>query len=838
MALPQDKFQNAPNPQLSLPGVGPLILFFLVLSWLPIAPIVTGSLTILLPVTWSGTVNNLLTTGLLAGLLLMPTFAFVMLVYWQQWPGLPPLALALLVTAFYITIAALIRAVSEPGGQLETILRLTALTVAALIFGGIGLLRADVPGWMLSHAFGFDRPQLAGLLTALGLVAILILGWPITGALGDSWTSLWILLGAISISLPEEILFRGAILGMITFNFQHRKPLAALLAILIYALFMPTKFIPHNDWSALLLLFAAIPFALLLTELRALTGSIWAGILLASFYRAAPLLFTDPRVELPFITQPWQTLAYLWMIIGVAAMALLLWLGRTFLSPRWPLSRLLTTALVLLFTLIVGAVWSGFWFGVGQPGFYNDGFLIIMTEQANLSDVEAMTDPLARRQFVRDRLIKTAERTQAPVREALDAAGLSYRPFYIINMIRVEGHHRHKDDFADLRGVERVMLNPNVRPYPLTAPGIGYGDAPTSAGVAWNISQVHADEAWDLGIRGQGIVIAGQDTGYDWDHPALEDAYRGNKGETSVDHAYNWHDAWSDTPLPFDDDQHGTHTMGTMVGDDHNGNQIGMAPDAQWIGCRNMQRGLGNPASYTDCMEFFLAPYPTGGDSFIDGDVSKAPHVINNSWGCPDIEGCDDTVLEPAVDALRAAGIMMVVSAGNSGPGCQSVSEPPARYDSAFSVGATDDESQITSFSSRGPVPDSTLDKPDIAAPGSSVRSSIPGGGYGSADGTSMAGPHVAGLVALIWSANPDLIGQIDATEDIIRQSATPTEVNTTCSIEANTTAEPSLIEQVEAIQNSTSCACGDLTGTPNNVYGWGEINALEAVKLAQDWQP
>ncbi|MCB0214333.1 MAG: S8 family serine peptidase, partial [Anaerolineae bacterium] len=194
--------------------------------------------------------------------------------------------------------------------------------------------------------------------------------------------------------------------------------------------------------------------------------------------------------------------------------------------------------------------------------------------------------------------------------------------------------------------------------------------------------------------------------------------------------------------------------------------------------------------------------------------------------------------LEPAADALRAAGIMMVVSAGNSGPGCQTVSEPPARYDSVFSVGATNLGSSITSFSSRGPVPgDESLLKPDISAPGSNIRSSLAGGGYGTADGTSMAGPHVAGLVALIWSANPDLIGQIDATEDIIRQSAEPAEVVTTCQIDpANSTDEPSVLEELENLVDSSTCACGDVTGVPNNVYGWGEINALKAVQLARTW--
>jgi subtilisin family serine protease len=249
-----------------------------------------------------------------------------------------------------------------------------------------------------------------------------------------------------------------------------------------------------------------------------------------------------------------------------------------------------------------------------------------------------------------------------------------------------------------------------------------------------------------------------------------------------------------------------------------------------------MQRGLGNPASYTDCMEFFLAPYPLGGDPFAEGDVFQAPHVVNNSWGCPDVEGCDDVVLEPATAALRAAGIMMVVSAGNEGPACQTVDEPPARYDNVFSVGATDDSGSITGFSSRGPVEangSSPLLKPDIAAPGDNIRSSLPGGGYGTASGTSMAGPHVAGLVALIWSANPSLIGQIEATEDIIRQSARPVPVEAACPLETPPANDASLLDEFDSLAPGGEAACGEATGVPNNVYGWGQIDAVRAVELA-----
>jgi subtilisin family serine protease/membrane protease YdiL (CAAX protease family) len=825
-----------------------LLLFLLLLGWLVVVPVGVGIVTAFLPAVWPELGRNLLAVALLAGLLIIPFAALVALAHWRRWEGMKSLAPVLLGVGLYILVDTTIRAVAGPPSvegsyerpALETILRFTLLPAAALLLGGVGLWQAGVRSRReLIQLLGLARPPLAGLLLTLAFISLLTLGWPLTGALGDRWTSQLILIQTLALVLPEELFFRGAVLGWLLYHFPQRRALAALLALLTYLAFTPSLIVPHDDWGKLVLLITALPLALLVTEWRLFTGSVWPAVLLVCLYRTAPLLFTDPRDELPFITQPWQTAARLWMIFGAGALALLLWLGRRWLARRWRPSALASLGAALALALLSWAVWLGLWSALGRPGFYDDGFLIIMVEQADLSGAEQIDDLPARRAFVRDRLVETAQRTQVPVRQALEAEGLTYRPFYLINMIRVEGYHRRMAEFASLPGVARVMRNPNVRPYPFNF-DLSYGDAPEEPqGVEWNIRQVQADQVWKMGFTGQEIIVAGQDTGYDWQHPALRGAYRGVNGAGQVNHNYNWHDAWDDSPAPFDDGQHGTHTMGIILGDDGQGNQIGMAPGARWMGCRNMRRGLGNPASYTECMEFFLAPYPWGGDPFGEGDVSQAPHLINNSWGCPDIEGCDDAVLEPATAALRTAGIMMVVSAGNEGPACGTVVEPPAHYDEVFSVGATDELGLITGFSSRGPVPSagtnsqSSLLKPDIAAPGDNIRSSVPGSGYGTASGTSMAGPHVTGLVALIWSANPALIGQIEATEAIIRQSATLTTVNAACLLEVQGANSSSPLDQIDEWAEDTVCACGGVTGSPNNVYGWGEIDALAAVKLA-----
>ncbi len=332
-------------------------------------------------------------------------------------------------------------------------------------------------------------------------------------------------------------------------------------------------------------------------------------------------------------------------------------------------------------------------------------------------------------------------------------------------------------------------------------------------GVEWNISKVGAPQVWATGVKGAGAVVGGQDTGYLWTHNALKNQYRGTNGATAT-HDYNWHDAihtagstcGADSPVPCDDNGHGTHTMGTMVGDDGAGNQVGMAPAAKWIGCRNMDRGNGTPATYSECYQWFVAPTKIDGTS---PDATKAPDVINNSWGCPSSEGCTDpSVLLTVVQNVVAAGIVTVHSAGNSGSACSTVSEPAAIYDDSFTVGATTNTDDIASYSSRGPVTvdGSARKKPNIAAPGSNVRSSYNSGpnNYATLNGTSMAGPHVAGLVALMVSADPTLRGQVKTIRTLIEQTA---------------------------VRRTTAQGCGgdSATAVPNNVYGWGRIDAYGA---------
>ena len=450
--------------------------------------------------------------------------------------------------------------------------------------------------------------------------------------------------------------------------------------------------------------------------------------------------------------------------------------------------------------------------------------LIIIEDKADISEVDFIKGKVEKAAFVYSKLKEKATSSQTKVIGFLEENQISYKSFYVTNAILVKQINLNQiNALAALQDIKRIQLDDYGQ---IDLPKDELSIAPRGPqAIEWGIEMINANLVWDQGHTGQNIIIGGQDTGYAWEHPALKSKYKGWNG-SQADHNYNWHDAIHElnplnngaenpcgleTSEPCDDGSHGTHTMGTMVGSEGS-NQIGVAPDAQWIGCRNMEQGWGSPSTYIECFEWFLAPTDLNGEN---ADPSQAPHVINNSWGCPDIEGCNQSnwaVMEEVVNNLKAAGTVVVVSAGNSGSDCESVSTPAAIFENSFSVGATNDEDLITNFSSRGPVSvdGSNRTKPDISAPGRSIRSCVPGGGYASFSGTSMAGPHVAGVVALIISANPDLAGEVETIECIIEQTA---------------------------IAKTTSQNCGGIDGTsiPNNTYGYGRIDALAAVTAAID---
>ncbi len=752
---------------------------------------------------WDQTLVALVAGGLQLGGLLVAAALGKLLPGWNR---LFVIGLVLSLAAGWSLLSTLTAAL--PGRDLLRLL----LGIPTLLGLG-GWLVAQVRGSSLREAWaylGLTHPGSVGW--GLAAAAIVVWPWLVVGALGDAGQSASLAFQSIVSGLLTEGLWRGLALALLL-TVARRRWVAGLLGGLLYCAYEIGLLALGQSELSLWEAVTTLALAFLIIELWARPGpgreGIWGASLFHILYLSFPTLFADPRLELEGthlavrVYMPAATLLCGVLLYGSRKL-------RPYLAPKSePAAAPVREAGPALAgisrpALVAAALWAValiVYLTLGNPGFTSDGYLIILKEQADPTLAADIPTREGRLVFLHTLLVETAERSQTDLRAALDDMGVTYRPYYLVNMIRVDGTRRGMETLAERPDVAQVIRNPNVRRYPFHWQ-VPYFDASTEVSATpWGVDKIDADKVWLRRITGQGIVVAGQDSGIDWKHPALQDSYRGWDGRRA-DHDGNWHDAWDNTPEPFDDDSHGTHTLGTAIG-----NLVGVAPDAQWIGCRNMRHGLGNPGSYVECMEFLFAPYPVGGDPFRDGDPLLAPHVINNSWGCPPEEGCiGPEPIHTAVEVMRAAGIMMVVSAGNDGPGCSTV-WLPASEDAVFSVGASTLGSLVVSYSSRGPAPDGLV-KPDVVAPGVNIRSSIPGGEYANSEGTSMAGPHVAGLVALLWSANPALIGDIDRTEEIITSTA----------------------DRPTGYAQADTCGLG---GVPNNAYGYGIVDALAAVEAA-----
>ncbi|MFJ7969758.1 S8 family serine peptidase [Psychrobacillus sp. NPDC096389] len=416
---------------------------------------------------------------------------------------------------------------------------------------------------------------------------------------------------------------------------------------------------------------------------------------------------------------------------------------------------------------------------------------------ANLS---AHNTKLIQRSAVVSELKTTSLESQQSVKQFLDQEAAKgnakdITSYYIVNGMAVTATKEVAEKIATFPEVEKVLPNETRQLFTTKTENAVVPKAET-ANIEWNVERVKAPDVWAMGVDGAGTVVASIDTGVQWDHPALKEKYRGyNKSTGQVSHDFNWFDATTaGRATPYDDIDHGTHVTGTMVGSEPNDtNQIGVAPGAKYIAVKAFTANGGTDTDLLEAAQWILAPTDANGNARVD----MAPDVVNNSWGGG--PGLDEWYRE-VVTNWRAAEIFPEFSAGNTtltNPGGAGSVAAPANYPESFATGATDINNKVGGFSLRGPSPYAEI-KPDISAPGVNIRSSVPGGNYeGGWNGTSMAGPAVSGVAALLRQVNANLT--VDEMEEILLNTANP----------------------LTDTQYPT---------TPNHGYGYGLVDAYEAV--------
>ena len=372
-----------------------------------------------------------------------------------------------------------------------------------------------------------------------------------------------------------------------------------------------------------------------------------------------------------------------------------------------------------------------------------------------------------------------------------------YKSFYIVNGLAVTGTSAALDAIAAFPEVEEIVLDEVIAPPPVEVEPMMLTAEEELPKTPWNLTAISQDKVRDeMHLDGTGVVVGIIDTGVDGSHPALAEGWRGNDSELAQ---YSWLDLdyEHESEMPTDYRGHGTHVCGTIMGrHDNNGNYLGVAPGAQWIAARVFDDEGASQSKLIEAGEWMLAPIGEDGEPHPE----MAPDIVNNSWG-GNTE--DETFYLDILQAWRAADIVPVFAAGNAGssnPGGPGSMQRPATDAEAFAVGALKKDDGLAKFSLRGPAEYADF-KPDVSAPGVSIRSSMPGGGYGLMSGTSMACPHVSGAFAVLKQANPD--ASVEELENAMRTTCTP-------------------------------LTDSDYVNTPNNGYGYGKINLYNAVKKVQ----
>ncbi|MCX4827888.1 S8 family serine peptidase [Streptomyces sp. NBC_01016] len=436
-------------------------------------------------------------------------------------------------------------------------------------------------------------------------------------------------------------------------------------------------------------------------------------------------------------------------------------------------------------------------------------FFVVLKDQADLSGAKKQRTHAAKAKAAYKELRAHAKESQRSLNSFLDKEKVGHTDYWIANAVQVTGDQDLVAQLAKRDDVKQIVKRHSFKLDDMETSDKKVTKTRTASGTEasadseetpeWGISDIKADQVWDeYKDRGEGIVVASVDSGVQYDHPDLVKQYRGNNGDGSFTNDYNFYDPSGTCPsdgTPCDNAGHGTHTMGTMVG----ANGIGAAPNAKWIAAK----GCASDTCYDDDLlaagQWILAPTDHNGQN---PRPDLAPNIVNNSWGDPYGTA---PFYQDILDAWDSAGIFAAFAAGNEGNGTTcSTTHPPGSQESSYGVGAYDSAGKIADFSSFGPSPLDGSAKPNITAPGVNIRSTWPGSAYNTIQGTSMATPHVAGSVALLWAAVPSLVGKIDETRALLNEGA----------------------------RDVDDTHCGGTAGM-NNVWGEGKLDALATIDKA-----
>lgn len=417
--------------------------------------------------------------------------------------------------------------------------------------------------------------------------------------------------------------------------------------------------------------------------------------------------------------------------------------------------------------------------------------MIVMKEDTRyvLKQVDPNLDREARIMTTVQGLKQFTEISQKFVRSNLHALKdtgeiIDFESFWINNALFVQGATKQtilnlEADFGarvDIR-LEIMATRENIEVHATNASNDG----------PWGVSKMDANQVWADGITGEGIIVATIDSGVAVDHEILKQNYVGSEN-------YGWYNPYllNDT-TPNDARGHGTHTMGTLAG----ANGYGVAPGSKWMSCKGCNGSRCTESALLSCGQFILCPHDIHGKN---PNCAFAPHVVSNSWGTIG----NQNYYRSVVNAWKTAGILPVFASGNEGPYCMTVNSP-SDYDTVLSIGSLNANHTLSTFSSVGPSKQG-IRKPDFSAPGHRIQSawSTTPTSYKTTSGTSMATPHVAGVIALLLSKDINLT--YDNIYHILIHSCRTTQ----------------LIQPTES--------CNFVQGTPNNMNGWGFVNALEAM--------